>query len=220
MVPIGPVLSDRALVIRGLALALTAAVLAFGLAACGDDDDEGSGSPDFASADLEALNFAPDEFPEMDYQPDLSGPGAFAADQEEEAEEEGDRSGLKFVETLEEHGLEADYVSQFFATSRDSDVGFIESIPFLFADEGGATEAIDDVADAAAKNVDPATEIDAPDLGEQAFGIQGEFDDFLTYTYGWRIGDVIEMVTVAPMDQKAGPEGALELAEQLEAKAQ
>ena len=199
-------------------IALIAALLVFAFAACGDDDDEG-GSPDFAAADLEALNFAADEFPEMEYQPDLSGPGAFVADQEEEAEEEGDRSGLKVVETLEGHGLEADHVSQFFAASRDAEVGFIESITFLFADEEGATEAIGDVSEAAARNVEPSTAIDAPDLGEQAYGIEGRFDDFLTYTYGWRVGDVIQMVTVAPMDQKAGPESTLELAEQLEAKA-
>ena len=219
MVPIGPVLSDRAVVIRGLALALTAAVLAFGLAACGDDDDDESGSPDFAVADLEALNFGPNELPEMEYQADVSGPGAFTADQVEEAEEEGDRSGLKVVEALEELGLEADYSSQFFANTRDAEISFVESLTLLFADEAGATEAVDVVSEAAAKNVEPSSAIDPPDLGEQAFGIKGDFDGFLTYAYGWRVGDVIELVTVAPGDQKAGPESTLELAEQLEAKA-
>ena len=195
-----------------VALILTGTLL---LGACGDDD-----GPDFTTADLERLNFTPDDLPEMEYQADSSGQGAFRVDQEQEAEEEGDESGVRLVEDLDELGLEEDFVSQFFAFERGSELGFIESITFLFEDEAGAEDAVEVVRDAAAKNIAPAEEIEAPELGEQPFGLSGEFEGFPTYTYGWRVGDVIQLFTAAPNDQKAGPEGALELAEQLEAKAQ
>jgi len=187
----------------------------------GVDQCVGDGeSPDFTAADLEGLNFAASQVPEMEYQPESSGLGAFSADQEEEAEEEGDRSGLELLKRLEEAGLEADYASQFFATRRDSELAFVESIAFLFEDEEGAAEAVETVAEGAARNTAPAHEIDPPPVGEQAFGIQGKFDRFRTYTFGWRVGDVIQLFTVAPGDQQAGPAVAAELGEQLAAKAQ
>ena len=178
-----------------------------------------SDSPDFEAADLERLNFAADELPDMEYQPDSSGPGAFSRNQEEEAEEEGG-SGLELLARLNELGLEEDYVSQFFAANRDAELGFVESISFLFEDEEGAEDAVGTVREANARNVKPAEEIEAPELGEQAFGLRGEFDGFLVYSYGWRVGDVIQIASVSPADQDAGPQSTLELAEQLEAKAE
>ena len=222
--------NKRRMITRGLAVALasTAAAAAAGCQSDSEPADEPQGltkaaeseSPDFAAADLKGLNFVASDVPEMEYQPESSGLGAFSADQEEDAEEEGDRSGLELLERLEEVGLEANYVSQFFATSRDSELGFVESIAFLFEDEEGATEAVEIVAKGAARNIAPSNEIDPPAVGEQAFGIQGEFDGFRTYAFGWRAGDVIQLFTVAPSDQKAGPEVAAELGEQLAAKAQ
>jgi hypothetical protein len=195
---------------RLLTIAAVTLAAALALAACGDDD-----GPDFAVADLERLNFAPNEVPNMEYQPDSSGPGAFAAAQREQ----GDEGGVRLVDRLEELGLEADYVSQFFAASRGAETNFVESVSFLFEDDGAAEEAVDVVSEASASNIEPAEEIEAPDLGEQPFAQRGEFDGFLTYSVGWRTGDVIELVTVAPGDQKAGPESTIELAEQLESKA-
>ena len=194
-----------------------AALVALALTACGGDGD---GSPDFAAADLAGLNFARNELPRLEYQPDSSGAGAFSRDQKEEAEEEGDESGLRLLERLQGLGLEADHVSQFFATSRDSKLSFVESITFLFRDEEGAEEAVDVVKKASAENIRPTKEIDAPELGEQAFGLRGKFDDRLTYSLGWRVGDAIQVIGVAPGDQAAGPESTLQLAEQLEVKAE
>jgi hypothetical protein len=188
----------------------------YGIDECGGAESE---STDFAAADLERLNFASNEVPGMEYQPELSGLGAFSVDQEEDAEE-GDRSGLEFLDSLEAVGLEANYVSQFFATSRKSELGFVESIAFLFKDEAGAAEAIEIVAEGAARNISPADEIDPPPVGDQAFGLRGKFDGFLTYSFGWRVGDVVQLFTVAPRDQDAGPEVAVELGQQLAAKAQ
>jgi hypothetical protein len=195
---------------------IACALIAVGAAACGDDDGD---SQDFAATDLEQLNFAADDLPEMEYQPESSGQGAFTRDQQEEAEEEGDRSGLELVAELEELGLEDDFVSQFFATSRDAEISFVESTSFLFEDEAGAEEAVPVVTEANADNLESAEEIDPPDLGDEAFGVQGEFDGFPVYSFGWRVGDVIQVVGVAPGDPKAGPESTIELAEQLEAKA-
>jgi hypothetical protein len=198
-----------------------AALAALALTACGGDDDgDGEEAPDFARADLESLNFAPNDLPEMEYQRDSSGLNAFTADQLEEAEEEGDRSGVQFVAELEQLGLEADHASQFFAFERGSELSFVEGIVFLFADAESAEGAIDAVREANEDNLAPAEEIDAPDLGEQAFGLLGEFEGFPVYSFGWRVGDVIELVSVAPGDENAGPESTIELAEQLEAKAQ
>jgi hypothetical protein len=190
------------------------------LAACGGD----GGGPDFTVDDLQRLNFAADELPEMEYQTESSGLGAFAADQREEAEgddeEGGDRSGLKFLARLQDLGLEEDYASQFFATSRDAELLFVESISFLFEDEEAAENAVDAVRQGAMQNVEGAQQIDAPDLGAQAFGVRGEFDGFLTYAFGWRVGDVIQLATAAPGDKDAPPAGTIALAEQLEAKAE
>jgi hypothetical protein len=202
---------------RRLRTVAIAGLAVLALTACGDDEGA-SESPDFTTADLEDLNFAPDEIPRMEYQPDSSGPGAFSEDQREEAKEEGEKSGLKLLDRLGELGLEAEYVSQFFATSRGAELSFVESITFLFEDEGGAEEAVDVLREASAKNLKPADEIDAPELGEQTFGLQGKFDDLLTYSFGWRVGDVIQILGVAPGDQHAGPETTIELAEQLETK--
>ena len=185
---------------------------------CGDDD--ATEAPDFTVADLEGLSFSPDELPGMEYQADSSGQGAFVADQEDEAKNEGDKSGLELVDRLERLGLKGDYVSQFFATNRKADLGFVESITFLFENVEGAEAAVSEVSQAAAENTRPAEEIDAPDLGEQVFGLRGEFDGFPTYTYGWRVGDAIQLVGAALGDPDAGPGSALELAEQLEAKAE
>jgi hypothetical protein len=199
-----------------LAIAL-AFMTVFAVGSCGDSDDD---TPDFAAGDLKGVNFAAGEVPGMEYQPDSSGLGAFARDQQEEAAEEGDQSGLKFLQDLKALGLEADYVSQFFATSRDSEINFAESISFLFEDDERAEDAVRVVREAATRNVEPAEEIKAPTLGEQAFGIRGEFEGFLTYSYGWRVGDVIQLMTAAPGDPDATSRKTLQLAEKLEAKAQ
>ena len=155
----------------------------------------------------------------MEYQADVSGPGAFAAEQREQAEEEGDGGGRKLVAEAGRGRLEADYATQFFATSRDSELLFAASTAFLFEDAAAAQEAMPLISKANAENVDSSEPVDAPALGEQPFGVRGEFDGFPTYTFGWRVGDAIQVVTVAPGDERAGPETTLELAEQLEAKA-
>lgn len=197
--------------------------LAVGASACGGSGSDAQApdaqAPRFTPADLERVGFTPADLPDMEYQRDESGRGAFAADQEEEAKEEGDRSGLKLLHRLESLGLEADHVAKFFATSRDSDVGFAESIAFVFADEQGAERALVEVRDAAARNVAPAEEIATPDLGEEAFGLRGEFEGFSTHTYGWRVGNLIELFTAAPNDQDAGLGATKELAGRLAAKA-
>jgi hypothetical protein len=210
-------------------LAIVTAVLAgLALAACGGDGH------DFTVDDLQRLNFARDEIPDMEYQPDSSGLGAFAADQREEAEgdeegdegddegdeEGGDQSGLKFLARLQELGLEEDYASQFFATSRDAELLFVESISFLFEDADAAEDAVDAVREGALRNLETAEQIDAPELGEQAFGVRGEFGGFLTFAFGWRVGDVIQLATVATGDDDAKPDRAIELADQLEDKAE
>lgn len=224
----------KATIRTSIGILVAAVVVGLGLVVggCGDSDrDSGAEAPDFAVSDLEALSFAPDELAGMEYQPDVSGSGAFAADQEEEEgeeEEEGDEedgdeggeSNAEFLRRLQRFGLEGDYISQFFATSRDSELGFVESLVFLFEDDGGAGDAIDAVAKGAARNIAPAEEIAAPDLGDEAFGLRGEFDGFLTYSFGWQAGDAIQLITVAPGDQKASPKATLELAKRLAAKAE
>ena len=194
-----------------------AALTAVAFSACGGD---GGGSPDFTASDLAGLNFARNELPRLEYQPDSSGPGAFSKDQKEEAKEEGDESGLRLLERLQGLGLEADHVSQFFATTRGAELNFVESITFLFQNEEGAEKAVELVRQASADNIRPAKAIDAPELGEHAFGLRGEFDGSLTYSFGWRVGDVIQLIGVAPGEQGAAPDSTFQLAERLEAKAQ
>jgi hypothetical protein len=70
------------------------------------------------------------------------------------------------------------------------------------------------------RNLDASETIDAPDLGKQAFGVRGEFDGYTTYSYGWRNGDALSLLTVAPGGDKPGPRSTLRLAARLEAKGQ
>jgi hypothetical protein len=208
--------ATAAIVIGGLAL--LAGTVGYAGLAIDKLGSSGSESGDFAAADLARLSFARNELPDLEYQRDSSGTGAFEADQIEQAREEGDRSGVELVNRLKQLGLEADHVSQFFATSRRSELTFVESIVFLFDESDSAEAAITDVRRAAARNVAPADEIDAPDLDKQSFGIRGESEGFLTYTMGWRAGDAIQILTVAPQDREAGLKTTLQLARRLEAK--
>ena len=58
--------------------------------------------------------------------------------------------------------------------------------------------------------------IDAPaDLADQPFGVRGGFEGFTTYAFAWRVGDAIQIATVAPSGQAPGPESTIELAEEL-----
>lgn len=208
--------------------AVAATLLLFALApgatGCGgsDSDAEPAETPAFTPADLERLSFTPADVPDMEYQAEESGQGAFAADQQEEAKEEHDRSGLRLLQRLESLGLEAERVAKFFATSRDAGLGFAESITFVFADERGAERALADVRDAAARNIAPADEIPSSGLGDDAFGLRGQFDGYPSYSYGWRVGNVIVLTTAAPPNRRAtGAEAAsLTLAQRLAAKAE
>ena len=201
---------------RTTTILITAMVIAaIGLGvACGEDDSAdtstGSASPDFTGADLAALSFAADDVAKMEYQPQRSGPGAFTHGGENQ----------QVAARLEELGLEANYSSQFFATSRDSELTFVESLVFLFEDEEAATAAVDQVKKEDLANLEPSEEIEAPELGEQAFGVLGDFDGYPVYSYGWRVGDVIQLLTVAPNGENPSPDSTLELAEQLVSQAQ
>lgn len=189
----------------GLALAGACAALLAGLAACGGS---GSDSPDFAAADLERLSFAPADLPAMEYQPDRSGPGAFTKGEENRA----------VAARLEKLGLDANHVSQFFATSRDSKLLFVESAVFLFEDHAAAKAAAGSLEREDLNHLDSSETIAAPELGEQAFGVRGEFDGYPVYSYGWRNGDVLMPLSVAPNGEEPGPHSTLRLAAQLEAK--
>lgn len=144
----------------------------------------------------------------MEYKPRRSGPGAFAHDNPDVAAE------------FEDLGLEADHLSQFFAAGRDSEFLFVESIAFLFEDEAAAAGSVEPLKEANLDNLAPADEIEAPaDLGDQAFGIHGDFDGFPVYSFGWRVGDAVQVVTVAPNGKNPSPASTLALAEQLAAQA-
>ena len=189
---------------KGLAATVACAALLAGLAACGDSGD----SPDFAAADLKRLSFAPPDVPAMEYQPNRSGAGAFTKVGENRA----------VAARLEKLGLESNYVSQFFATNRDSKLLFVESLVLLFKDQAAAQAAVSQLEREDLDNLDASKTIEAPDLGEQAFAVRGKFDGYTTYSYGWRNGDALFLLTVAPNGKKPGPRSTLRLAAQLEAK--
>jgi hypothetical protein len=183
---------------------------AVALAACGGNGGDGGSADarDYSASDLQGLSFAPRDLPDMDHQPRRSGAGAFTRG--EENREIGAR--------LERFGLEGDYVSQFFATSRDSKLGFVESVALLFEDASSAGAAVEPVNVAYVEFL-AAKEIDAPALGEQAFGVLGDFDGHPVYAFGWRVGDAIQLVTAAPNGKNPGPGRALALGQRLAAKA-
>jgi hypothetical protein len=185
--------------------ATTCVALLVGLAGCGDS---GTDSSDFGAADLKRLSFAPADVPTMEYQPDRSGAGAFTKV----------RENRPVAARLEKLGLESNYASQFFATRRDSKLLFVESLVLLFEDQAGAEAAVGQLEWEDLNNLERSETIKAPNVGEQAFGVRGEFDGYTTYSYGWRTGDALLLVTVAPGGKEPGPQSTLALAEQLEAK--
>ena len=143
----------------------------------------------------------------MEYQPDRSGPGAFTRG--------GDNREI--AARLEKLGLESNYVSQFFATSRDSKLGFVESVVLLFEDEGAAESAVGPVEREYLDFLDSSETITAPDLGEQAFGVRGEFDGYPTYAYGW-LSAATYSCDRGPNGEKPGSRSTVRLAAQLVAK--
>lgn len=188
---------------------VVAVLAALGLVSCGGEDDSPS-KADFTPADLERLSFAPEDLPDMDYQADRSGRGAFTA---------GDEN-REIAAKLDDLGFKADYVSQFFATSRKSDPLFVESTSLLFGDEATATSAMRELEEAALDNLDDAEPVDDPIVGSDPFGVRGKFEGFTAYTFGWRIGDAVQLLTAAPNEENPRSGRVLELADQLAAKAE
>jgi hypothetical protein len=186
-----------------LTLLLTATV-----AACGGKDN-GSAAKDFTREDLAKLNFAPSEAPPgTEYDRRASG--------KDMLEREGGTEQI--IAQLKKHGFEADYGAQFRRTSRKQETTagpyFAESVALLFKDPDAAGGGLDLLKQLNSEYFKPAKEIERPQLGEESWGVSGKQQGrYPTYVYGWRIGDVVQLLTVSPPGQ------ALALARRLAAHA-
>jgi hypothetical protein len=192
------------------AVAFAAAVLIIvGAGGCGGGGDGGDAAnpPDFTEADLKDLVFAPSEAPEgLVYNRKVSGPSML--------EKEG---GKKFVEEIERRGVVADDGSQFSAGSHGSKLRFAKTIAVLFKDQKTASAGLQFFKQIQILVFQPAREIQQPsNLGQEAWGIRGKFHGKdLTYVYGWRRGDLVQLMTASPKAPDAGPRGTLLLARDL-----
>jgi hypothetical protein len=192
------------------AVALSAAAMLMGTACtgCGGDGGTTPSSEDFTKADLKNLVFAPSEAPpDLVYSRKVSGPAML--------EKEGRK---QFISEIKSRGLVADYGAQFFPKSHHAHLGFAETIALLFKDPTTASDALDFLRQLQLLVFNPATEIEAPALGQESWGVRGKFRGRdLTYIYGWRRGNVVQMMTLSPKAPGAGPQQTLELAKELAA---
>jgi len=193
-------------------LAVSAAVLMAGLAlaACGGGGTSTT-SANFTKAELKNLVLAPSEAPSgLTYSAKASGPAVL---------EKRGPEGL--IHELKKRGLVADYGAQFSSKSAKGDFSFTDTIALLFKDSDAASGGLGFLKQLQFLFFKPATEIDAPDLGDESWGIRGKFrGKELTYAYGWRVGNLVQMITTRPTDQNASPDLTLKLANDLAGRAQ
>jgi hypothetical protein len=123
-----------------------------------------------------------------------------------------------FMQPLRNAGMQEDYGIQFEATSRESKVGFVEAIAFLAADEEKAKKLVDQLKALNLKFFEDSSDVKAPDLGESPFAVNGAFDKTPVLIYGWRTGDVVQLLTVAGEKSALAAE-ARRLGKDLEARA-
>lgn len=179
-------------------------MLALGAAACG-----GSDSKDFDRADLPRLVFSPSEAPAGTEK--VKSPFGFRFLEQEQLPK-------SFMQPLRDAGMQEDYGIQFEATSPETKVGFVEAIAFLAADEDKARTLVDQLKALNLKFFEASSEAKAPDLGDSPFAVNGAFEKTPVLIYGWRTGDVVQLLTVAGEESALAAE-AQRLGEDLEARA-
>jgi hypothetical protein len=191
-----------------ITLSVSLMVAASTASACGESDD----SADFDRSELAAL-----------VPPKTEPPPQHAAEEKpfgfDFLEQEGEDIVKAVVLPLRARGMEDDYGIQFTGTTRKADPGFLEAIAFLFRDENAATRGLDYVRGVHIKFIKPARELPALDIGEESWGLVGEFFGDPDAVYGFRIGNVVLLATVSGSTDQVSIREARELAEDLEARA-
>jgi len=167
--------------------ALAAAALTPALVACGDDEPAPS-SGSFDRADLEHLVPTPSEGPAgTAVNKQLLGYGALSDTE----------SGRKWLQELNQVGLEDSYLIQFIPDGGGGDDLFAESMAFLFADSESAQRGLDVIRKQNVAILPPADELSSTNLGEDAWGVSGEYgsEKQPTATFGVRTGDIVQTST-------------------------
>jgi hypothetical protein len=179
----------------------------FGVACGGDGDGKG-----FTRADLPGLVLARDKPPPKMQKE--NGPAGFRF-----LEQHPDLDSV--VKTLRSRGMEANYGSQFSATTRKADLGFVETVAFLFHDKEAAGRGLDYVCETSSRRIKSAANLPALDAGDASCGHKGSSDGYPVAAYGVQVADVVLLATAAPTTktaERSSIEGARKLAEQLEAR--
>jgi hypothetical protein len=175
---------------RGLILAaLAVAVLAPTLAACGDDEPA-STSGSFDRADLENLVPPPSAAPDgTAVNRQMLGYGALR----------NTKSGRRWLRELKGEGLEDSYLIQFVPDGGKGDDLFVESMAFLFEDPESAQSGLGVIREQNVAILPPADELSSADLGEEAWGLAGDYgpEKQPTATFGVRTGNVVQTSTYA-----------------------
>jgi hypothetical protein len=184
---------------------LMAVLLAMGLllVACGDDD--AAEQAGFTEQDLSGLVLGPSQAPPHTEVSDISGPDLL--------ERQG---GLeRLLQQLREVGFVADHGVQFEPTRRGA--SFVEALALVFEDEDAAGRGLDLLLRFHLDSYEPAEEIPAAWLGEESWGVRGEFEPGIpSGIFASRTGNVIQLATVSAEDQRARIDEAREVALQLE----
>jgi hypothetical protein len=198
-----------------------ALVLVGGLTLAAVAQGGGGTSPNFTRADLPGLVFKPSDAPPgMRYVrgPEGSGPRFL----EREAEPGDEISRL--VQQLRRRGFLISFGVQFFARHERAKIGFLEAIAFLFRNEDSERRGFNFLERAVPGRFESPREIPAPGLGEASFGSRGSCgENCKGFEYGWRIGDVVQLLTLVPLHGRqlrpSAQAAARRFANQLEALA-
>jgi hypothetical protein len=196
---------------RGFRLALIVA-LATGLAACGEEEPASSGAA-FDRADLERLVPSPADAPAgTAANRQMLGYGALG----------DEKTGRRQLRALRAEGLEDSYLIQFVPDGGKGDDLFVESMAFLFTDAESAQRGLELIREQNADILPPANELSSAALGEDAWGVSGEYGAAkqATATFGVRTANVVQTSTYAGLaaDENAGE--AERLAKQQQASAE
>lgn len=146
----------------------------------------GSGSTSFSENDLPGLVLTSAEAP----------PGTvYAAAQSGAGALEKEQDGAETVRQLRQFGFQADYASMFFGKT-----GFGESIAVLFHDEQGASDALAFMKRLFGQEIPGTKQAPAGGLGDEAWAFAGVFfpDSPPGTFYGWRRGNVLLLLNIAP----------------------
>ena len=110
-----------------------------------------------------------------------------------------EKSGRRQLGALDAEGLEDSYLIQFVPNGGSGDDLFVESMAFLFSDDESAEQGLELIRKQNAAILPPANQLSSADLGEDAWGVSGDYGSAkqATATFGVLTANVVQTSTYA-----------------------